>query len=430
MALSADDRIHYEDKQLATRVLAFLTATSFLVIGFATAESRATGLGQSAAALQFAIALLGLFLSYLYSAVGFRNITAIRFWGKYAAATRSEHGLLFDFFHNGAVTLATGATISQTAKRGGKARTVWDALPWKWVHTPNDVFGLVVPWGLAVFWAATTFTVPLGTFSAYGVTLSVAETLVGPLVSVVGFVVFFVTYRSWPGEVTLKKSGVLLAVLGRGVYFDGKEWVPSEDFEVCRIDPGTEAPSHCALPVQDGTPGTGKRLGGGRLNVDAAATILSRGSTPVVLGFGPPAEYLVAYEKGKVGPIEGEPMAQVLRAKVPSAQVIPFPSEVVVDPRSKSDTRLEVSSVFQLARVRGFSSIRFLTISPHMLRVQHFAFEEFNANPRVSFTVESSEGVLLSNRPEASNRVARFQGGPEYAATVKDELAGLESLGD
>lgn len=212
---------------------------------------------------------------------------------------------------------------------------------------------------------------------------------------------------------------VLLAVLGRGIQKTGEKWEPTGDFEVFRKDQDGRM-VHSATPISDNDDDENCLIGGGKLNVEAAALLLRRTKMRCVLGYAPPAPYL----RSLGGPSESLPMGKLLRSLVPGADINDWKDGLESE---KSNTIVEVNNVMKLAGQIGIKEVRFLTISPHVPRVTLIA-QKAPKEQAVKFTVESSETIISTLEPASRTRIARIQQSKAYRRTVAAENVGISTL--
>ena len=208
----------------------------------------------------------------------------------------------------------------------------------------------------------------------------------------------------------------LLAVLGRGIQWDGRRWLPTPDLEMYRLVDGR--PRHSVRPLTADPASPMFLIGGGLLNVDAATEWLQREPKDCVLGFAGPSPYLHRFDGEQDGPSESEVMSEELERRVPRASVTRWSGVQDVP----TNTSVEVHNVLDHAERAGYTRVRFLSVSVHLPRVALWA-QRF---ARVEFTLESSETVLLLWRPEEAARIARLQASPAYRRTVLREQLGIE----
>lgn len=216
----------------------------------------------------------------------------------------------------------------------------------------------------------------------------------------------------------------LLVVLGRGIQFDGTAWRPTPDLEVYRK--GADRPVHFARPVPVDPSDPLCLVGGGQLNLAAAATILRRRPMLTVLGFAPPSRYL----REEDGPSESQVMSDALLTEVPAARVVRWSGAT----RGDSNTETEVRNAFGLAKRRSLRRIRFLTVSPHLARVlltAHLVSRELanrDSRPPPDWFGVSSEGVVAESGEEGRARVSQLQRSPAYRRTIAYESRGIALL--
>lgn len=208
----------------------------------------------------------------------------------------------------------------------------------------------------------------------------------------------------------------LLAVLGRGIQWDGGRWFPTPDLEMYRLVDGR--PRHSARPLPPDPASPMFLVGGGALNVDAAAEWLRREPRDCVLGFAGPSPYLQRFDGAQDGPSESEVMSDEIARRVPSASVTRWSGA----PDVPTNTAVEVRNVLDHARRAGYSRVRFLSVSVHLPRVALWA----QRVARVEFTLEASETVLLLWRPQEVGRIARLHASSAYRRTVLREQLGIE----
>ena len=422
-------RVYHEDKLLSDRIDSYLAANAFLVIAFATVFLTSAVSLWAAIIVQTSIVLLGLFLAFFYISIGSRNRIAIEFWRECEQAglhsVNDKH--LFTYFERGQVHLPGGIIKSYPrGKSNAEEGSVRASVPWKWdwVGSPNHVIGVWVPRGIATFWVVLSSTISYGaTTSIEGHPLPVTPLLFAPMLVVA--ILLFIAWAPPKGHPKWVKTDdqTLLAVLGRGIQKVGENWVPTEDLEVfIRDQKGKPVHSPTRLAVDDSNENC--LIGGGELNVHAAALLLSRTKMGCVLGYAPPASYL--RNPQVEGPSESLPMGELLRSLVPNAEVIDWNDG---QGSEESNTDLEVGNVMKLASRIGVKEVRFLTISPHVPRVTIIAQKtKEDLKLRVDFTIESSESILSDLEPECRDRIAHIQQSKAYRRTVFAEYEGVKKL--
>ena len=426
------ERIYREDELLAHRNLAFLTASSFLVIAFVNVlvASQLATLGKSL--VELAIVGIGLFLSFFSVALGRRTVLAINFWRECEnAGLKAEDvtdAALFSFYTEGSAVLPRGVIIvgkNDSTNIRGTPGSVRYAIPWRWswVGSTNDVVGVLLPLSFAIFWMFLSFMVfPDWSFQV-GVITVPSSLLVGigtAAVVVPFFIWMALTLPLRPQR--LSPPCELLAVLGRGIELRNGKWVPTED-----VSPYVLDTSGRPLHVPD-FPSSDKETivylaGGGRMNVEAAASLLKKQPCACILGFARPARYL----QTSGGPSESEPMSDLLEHILDSqAQVERWNIRYGGD-RVESNTSVEVENAFRYAKEKGYVRIQFLTISPHLPRVRKYA-EECRAKPEFSgihFTYLASDSVLEMSDPKERRRIRRLRQSKEWIETQHYEWMGL-----
>jgi len=430
------DRISHEDTLLASRVAAYLTANAFVTIAFVTVSYGSLSTTTGGVILELAIVGLGVFLAFFFTAIGRRSVTAIRFYRACAREGISDvpDSSLREFFRDGRTKLDNGITLGHVPSHQvtkTETKSIGKSIPWIWrgASSPNDVIGVLLPGCLAFFWVAVSFTISWGSTFDLDKHVLPSWPFIGLSVLVVVLFLFLWMVSTWPladvGRETKSDGGSLMAVLGRGIQYRVGKWLPSPDREICRrLSDGI--PLHSAIPIPGDLDGPDAIVGGGQLNVEAAAALLRQQRMSCVLGFAGPAPYLWHWNGGDDGPSESGPMEAALRMLVPDAEVLPWTPRGEFDPgpHSPSDTRVEVGNVMRLAEERGYSRVRFITITPHVARVAFWA----QRLRRVDFTVESSESILVALSPAHAQRVYDLQSSSAYRTTVHDERAGLEKL--
>lgn len=209
-------------------------------------------------------------------------------------------------------------------------------------------------------------------------------------------------------------------MLGRGIQLADGEWRPTPDLEVYRQ--GSDRPLHYAFPTTPNPDDPLCLVGGGQLNLDAAVAAVRAGARTVVLGFAAPSRYL--REVG--GPSESVVMSAALRRASPRADIIEWSGP----PGEETNTESEVRNALGLARERGFTSVRFLTVSPHLPRVLLIAqLASIDLGRTGSSAPDwdgvSSDSIVASLGAANRARVARLRSSAAYRRTVAFESRGV-----
>ncbi len=202
MSDPADDRVisrvYHEDKLLLDRIDSYLAANAFLVVAFATIFLVPSAFLWAADIVQISIVLLGLFLAFIYIAIGSRNCIAIEFWREceQSVIQSAKDSDLFAFFKENKVEVDGGAIInSNTRDFPGNKGSLRASVPWKWewVGSPNHVIGVWVPRGIATFWVVLSATISFGaTVDVVGHAIPNTPLFFAPI-----FVLAFVLFVRW-----------------------------------------------------------------------------------------------------------------------------------------------------------------------------------------------------------------------------------------
>jgi hypothetical protein len=165
------DRIYHEDNLLSQRTYNFLTFNVFLAavltLYFGERASVIPGLG-------YLLALLGIVLSVLQTALGRRIDIAIAFWRRYlrmiekSARIPMDH-TLFEFYLKGEVETVLGVVRSEDAK----PRAMFSALPWKIIPSTNLMVGVLFPWLLSTLWFVVIVMLLFSNHHYYWVSIAV-----------------------------------------------------------------------------------------------------------------------------------------------------------------------------------------------------------------------------------------------------------------
>ena len=427
MTADLQERVRHEDALHGERTLAYLTGNAFLVIAFATVLFAHPGNLPAEPGTALAIAIIGSLLGFLFIAVGRRSVIAIRFWReceKAGIASGSDDDLR-TFYQDGCVVLRNGALIER-ATNGltavGPRGTIYGAVPWRWRRTrsTNDVLGTLLPSAFTAFWVIIAFgNLWNRSFSIQGLTLP--EVVPVGAFALIVILLSAVYYVTWPETPFHDKSPKILAVMGRGIQKVGDGWVPSPDFEMYEriVLPGRVEFRHPGKPGEAIDQTSDRcRLGGGELNVLAAAEIVDSYGL-CVLGFAHPAPYL-----GKDGPSESHWMSIALKARAPDATVREWDGEG--DISRISNTEMEVNNILEFATQQSVERVVFLSLESHLPRVMALARRACKSEIKTYRL--SSESVIHELRPDLRARLRKFESSLGHERTLTSERAGLKAI--
>ncbi|MGC8663945.1 MAG: hypothetical protein ACP5TX_06065 [Thermoplasmata archaeon] len=423
-------KIYHEDKLLADRNAGYMSVNAFLFVGYVTALALIRTPGLVLSIIQFSGIVLGIFLGIFHIAIGKRTEFAISFLRAYerAGATKIKDQYLFEFYKEGKV-LGDGCFISTKSVdkwTAGKQGTMFYAIPWRWkfVGSVNNVVGVVIPLGLVFFWIAMSFTIQTGLPPFYLLNMEIpVNFLIGFLILAITITFLAFMWSSWPNDAQeFSASDTLLAVLGRGIQFQNGRWTLSPDIEIYQLK--NDKPEHSPVPLKPGTQGTVELIGGGSLNVEAAALLLNKIPMTTLVGYAPPAAYLKKWDGKMDGPSEGQVMGEKLKELVPSAKIEIWPQDGYNLSEKESNTKLEVRNIVQFAESHGFHKIIFITVSAHLERLR------LNASQykKITFEVISSEEILSRLDPSQSARIEHLKDSEANKNTIKYELIGTLKL--
>lgn len=432
MAVTPLERLFHEDKILSDRGAAYLAANAFLVLGFVTVISSSVAKTSTGVIIESSIVAVGVVLAWFFTAIGIRTVTAIEFWREceHGGAKQAEDLWLFNFFHDRDVLLGNGVRIvgvQHPCPKPKKEGSVRAAVPWRWewISSLNNVVGVILPVIIAGFWVVASFTIYWGRSVSLG-GRAFPWFLQGLVIFVLASFFFGWLWKTRPWTPRHEGEPTLLAVLGRGVQQTSSGWVPTPAYEMCELLDGK--PRHRRIPVEVVKDAEECRVGGGQLNVRAAAHIIKRARMQCVLGFASPASYLRDSEGKPSVRTEGDPMAAYLRTLVDRPEVIDWKADLPGLPSTDSDTAVEVANVMDCARDRGIRNVLFVTISAHVPRVILRARQESRTGE--TFTVLASETILAEFEPSETAELADLQASAPYQRTIRDELYGTaEALG-
>ncbi len=406
------DRIYHEDSLLADRNFGYMSVNAFLFVGYVTALVFIQRIGLELSIIQLSAITLGVFLGIFHISIGKRTEFAISFTRalERSGLKKAKDRYLFEFYREGMVITRNAfiTTKSVRKKNRSKKGTMYGSIPWRWkfVGSVNNVVGVIIPFGIVLFWVSVSFTVQTGVPPIHILGFEIAfNDIIGISTFVVTMAFLIAMSLSWPKDPQeFGSNDTILAVLGRGIQFQHDRWVLTPDIETYHLRNGK--PEHSAIPLSSGTKGTVDLVGGGLLNVEAAALFLNRTPMLTLVGYAPPAEYLMKWDGTSDGPSEGKIMGERLKQLVPNAKIIEWDqSGLHLSTFEKSDTELEVKKIVDFAVSNGFHKILFLTVSAHSKRVRLIASKYFDG----IFDIISSEDILSlidpSQRPRISNHV-------------------------
>lgn len=229
-----------------------------------------------------------------------------------------------------------------------------------------------------------------------------------------------------------KNSGVLLAILGRGIQHPSPEstvWELTPDIELCD-EKGAHLPFRA--PENDDDPRS--IIGGGQLNVLAGTILIDRlRPTLVVCAYGARSKYL-----NSIGaPSESEIMTSLLSNEVGKQKEI-MPATDVFDEAAwhaeESGTNREIHNILTLANQRNIKNVALVTVAVHLPRTALMAKQHLEREPafkNILLNCYASELVLL-NDPEANAmyeaRVRRIFASKSYVRNLERELRGMNDL--
>ena len=425
------DRIYHEDSLLADRNFGYMSVNAFLFVGYVTALVFIQRAGLELSIIQLSAIILGIFHGIFHISTGKRTEFAISFTRalERAGLKKAKDRYLFEFYRDGMVITNSAfiTTKSVSKKNRIKKGTMYGSIPWRWkfVGSVNNVVGVIIPFGIVLFWISVSFTVQTGLAPIH---ICRSEISFNNVIGISTFIVtmaFLIAMRwSWPKDPQeFRSNDTILAVLGRGIQFQQKRWVLTPDIETYRLLNGK--PEHSAIPLGPGTEGTVDLVGGGLLNVEAAALFLNRTPMLTLVGYAPPAEYLKRWDGTNDGPSEGRIMGERLKELVPNAKIIEWDKNSSHLPDvEKSNTELEVRNIVHFAISNGFHKLLFLTVSAHTERVRLIASKYDD----VSFDVISSEDIITLLDPGQRPRIGNFLKIEADKRTISYERIGIKKI--
>ncbi len=426
------ERIYHEDKLLADRNAGYMSVNAFLFVGYVTALALVRTPGLVLSIIQFSVIVLGIFLGIFHIAIGRRNEFAIAFMRalERAGKLKFKDSYLFEFYKEGKIMIDSDVLIASKSVniwKGGKPRTMFNSIPWKWkfVGSANNVVGVIIPLGIVLFWVAISFTIQTGLEPIHvWKILFPINILIGLLLLVVIIAFLTVMEESWPEEPQeFSAKDTILAVLGRGIQFREGAWTPTQDIETYKLNKGI--PEHSPVPLKSGTAGTVDLIGGGSANVEAASLFLSKMPMLTLTGFAPPAEYLKKWNDEDDGPSEGLVMANKIKESGTSATIMTW-EQLNSNYRGdeKSNTELEVKKIIEFAKSIGFHKILFLTVSVHSKRVEFIA----GKNHEITFSVISSDEIIETLGSWEHDRIKKLRESEAFKRTLNYEKKGIRKL--
>ena len=425
------DRIYHEDSLLADRNFGYMSVNAFLFLGYVTALTIIRAPGLELSLIQFSAIILGIFLGIFHISIGKRTEFAISFTRalERSGLKKAKDRYLFEFYRDGMV-MTKGAFIttkSVNSKNKLKKGTMYGSIPWRWkfVGSVNNVVGVLIPFGIVLFWISVSFTVQtgLGPVEVKGLEIASNNVIgISTLVITIAFLIAMI--RTWPKDPQeFGANDTILAVLGRGIQFRQNRWDLTTDIETYRLLDGK--PEHSALPLVSGAEGTVDLVGGGLLNVEAAALFLNRTPMLTLVGYAPPAGYLINWDGTNDGPSEGKIMKERLKELAPDAKIVEWnQNRLSLLGVVKSNTELEVRNIVHFAVSNGFHKILFLTVSAHTERVRHIA-SKYND---ISFDVISSEDILKVLDPSQGARIGNSLKKKADDRTLSYEKIGIKKI--
>ena len=421
------DRIYHEDSLLADRNFGYMSVNAFLFVGYVTALVFIQKIGLELSIIQLSAIILGIFLGIFHISIGKRTEFAISFTRalERSGLKKAKDRYLFEFYRDGMVITKNAfiTTKSVSKKNRTKKGTMYGSIPWRWkfVGSVNNVVGVIIPFGIVLFWISVSFTVQTGLapIQIHGLEIAFND-VIGISTFVVTMAFLFGMRLSWPKDPQeFRSNDTILAVLGRGIQFQQERWVLTPDIETYRLKNGK--PEHSAVPLTPGTESTADLVGGGLLNVEAAALFLNRTPMLTLVGYAPPADYLIKWDGTNDGPSEGKIMGERLKELVPNAKIIEWNQNGLhLSALKKSNTELEVRNIVHFADSNGFHKILFLTVSAHMKRVRLIASKYFEG----SFDIISSEDILTLLDPGQKSRI-----GTSLKLEADKRTIGYEKIG-
>ena len=427
------ERVIHEDRLLSERTASFVAANAFLAVAFATVTGVLLGSHSIADLLRWGIVGLALFLAYFELALGSRTLAALSFW---RACERGqvevEDHHLGDFYREGHVEFDNGCVRMATSRRQIRhpRGSVEGSPPWRWMPSVggwNGISGTVIPTALGIFWVAASFTIaPLY--------------WAGAAVAVVSFAFFLVAWVDSPSRAAwCPRRDEVLAIMGRGIrrqrrHLGRVRWVASSNFELYELVGGK--PAHLPdRPEKFDRESDLCLVGGSRLNLEAARRILENRDSLCVVGFAHAAPYL-RKARDQNDPRErdlneSEILSNELQRLLPDAEIERWEQ----DSSDPSNTEREVRNVIEFAIEKKIPSVRFLSIRPHLARVEACAarvcerLRLAGISPPTIETSIASEDIVKGISSRHARRVEDLVSSSAYKRTIAWEEMGRRRIG-